>query len=210
MPYPGLLHPEPPPLQQATADPHHLRRHPNTGLSQSLWGLWVLVQTRCVWASWASLAGMSFILNAILTFLQSCWGVSFAPGHGISPQSLSSTMQQLHQCLKPSLQPLPSSWGFSALGCEESPHSCSNAYPLVGVSLLLDVGYLLTVAQVPLRNSYLCEVKLLSRVWLFPTIAYQAPPSIGFSRQEYWSGLPFLSPGDLPNPGLEPRSPSFV
>ena len=39
------------------------------------------------------------------------------------------------------------------------------------------------------------------------TIAYQAPPSMGFSRQECWSGLPFSSPGDLPNPGIEPRSP---
>ena len=39
------------------------------------------------------------------------------------------------------------------------------------------------------------------------TIAYQAFPSTGFSRQEYWSGLPFPSPGDLPIPGIEPRSP---
>ena len=37
----------------------------------------------------------------------------------------------------------------------------------------------------------------------------QAPLSIGFSRQEYWSGLPFPSPGDLPNPGIEPRSPAL-
>ena len=37
--------------------------------------------------------------------------------------------------------------------------------------------------------------------------AHQAPPSMGFSGQEYWSGLPFPSPGDLPNPGIEPRSP---
>ena len=44
-----------------------------------------------------------------------------------------------------------------------------------------------------------------------PTLAmpYQAPLSMGFSRQEYWSGLPFPSPGDLPNPGIEPRSPAF-
>ena len=41
------------------------------------------------------------------------------------------------------------------------------------------------------------------------TIACQAPPSMGFSRQEYWSGLPFPSPGDLPNPGIEPRSPAL-
>ena len=40
-------------------------------------------------------------------------------------------------------------------------------------------------------------------------VAYQAPPSMGFSRQEYWSGLPFASPGDLPNPGIEPKSPAF-
>ena len=41
------------------------------------------------------------------------------------------------------------------------------------------------------------------------TVAYQAPPSMGFSRQEYWSGLPFPSPGDLPDPGIEPGSPEF-
>ena len=41
------------------------------------------------------------------------------------------------------------------------------------------------------------------------TVAHQAPPSMGFSRQEYWSGLPFPSPGDLPNPGIKPRSPAL-
>ena len=56
------------------------------------------------------------------------------------------------------------------------------------------------------------KVKLLSHVRLFATpwtIAHQAPPSMGFSRQEYWSGLPFPSPEDLPNPGIEPRSPAL-
>ena len=41
------------------------------------------------------------------------------------------------------------------------------------------------------------------------SIAHQAPLSMEFSRQEYWSGLPFPAPGDLPNPGIEPRSPSL-
>ena len=41
------------------------------------------------------------------------------------------------------------------------------------------------------------------------TVAYQAPPSVGFSRQEFGSELPFLSPGDLPDPGIEPRSPAL-
>ena len=57
------------------------------------------------------------------------------------------------------------------------------------------------------------KVKSLSRVRLFETlwtVAHQAPPSIGFSRQEYWSGLPFPSPGDLPNLGIEPMSPTLL
>ena len=56
------------------------------------------------------------------------------------------------------------------------------------------------------------KVKLLSRVRLFATPwteAYQAPQSMELSRQEYWSGLPFPSPEDLPNPGSEPRSPAL-
>ena len=56
----------------------------------------------------------------------------------------------------------------------------------------------------------LSSVKSLSRVRLFATpwtVAYQALLSMGFSKQEYWSGLPFPSPGDLPNTEIEPRSP---
>ena len=56
------------------------------------------------------------------------------------------------------------------------------------------------------------KVKSLSHVQPFGTpwaVDCQAPPSMGFSRQEYWSGLPFLSPGDLPNPGIKPGSPTL-
>ena len=56
------------------------------------------------------------------------------------------------------------------------------------------------------------EVKSLSCVRLFAipwTVVYQASPSMGFSRQEYWNGLPFPSPGDLPDPGIEPRPPAL-
>ena len=42
------------------------------------------------------------------------------------------------------------------------------------------------------------------------TAAHQAPPSLGFSRQERWSGLPFPPPGDLPGPGIEPTSPALA
>ena len=58
----------------------------------------------------------------------------------------------------------------------------------------------------------LVKVKSLSCVRLFVTpwtVAYQAPLSIGFSRQQYWSGLQFPSPGDLPDPGIELQSPAW-
>ena len=56
------------------------------------------------------------------------------------------------------------------------------------------------------------KVKSLSHVQLIATpwnVTYQAPPSMGFSRQEYWSGLPFPSPGELPYPGIKPGSPTL-
>ena len=74
--------------------------------------------------------------------------------------------------------------------------------PLHAVSLTMETA-------VQLKPS---EAKSLNRVQLFATprtVAYQAFPSMGFSRQEYWSGLPFPSPEDLPNPGIEPRSPAL-
>ena len=58
----------------------------------------------------------------------------------------------------------------------------------------------------------LVKMKSLSCVRLFVTpwtVAYQATPSMGFSRQECWSGLPLPSPGDLPDPGIEPGSPAL-
>ena len=58
----------------------------------------------------------------------------------------------------------------------------------------------------------LCLCESLSRVQLFVTpwtVAHQASLSMGFSRQEYWSGLPFPSPEDLPDPGIEPWSPAL-
>ena len=50
------------------------------------------------------------------------------------------------------------------------------------------------------------RVRLLATPW---TVAYHAPLSMGFSRQEYWSGLPFPSPEDLPDPEIEPGSPAL-
>ena len=69
-------------------------------------------------------------------------------------------------------------------------------FPLISLSSFIFVQFS-SVAQSCLT---LCYAK---------DYAHQAPLSMGFSRQEYWSVLPFPSPGDLPNPGIEPRSPAF-
>ena len=58
----------------------------------------------------------------------------------------------------------------------------------------------------PYTHISLSRVRLFATPW---TVAHQAPPSMGFSRQEYWSGLPFPPPGDLPDPGIELRSPAL-
>ena len=65
---------------------------------------------------------------------------------------------------------------------------------------------LFSVKQASGKVSSLSPVRLFVTPW---TVAYQAPPSMGFSRQEYWSGVPFPSPRDLSNPGIEPRSPAL-
>ena len=57
-----------------------------------------------------------------------------------------------------------------------------------------------------LKGQLLSHVQLFGTPW---TGARQAPLSMGFPRQEYWSGLPFPSPGDLPDPGMEPESPEL-
>ena len=60
--------------------------------------------------------------------------------------------------------------------------------------------------QSTVKNSEVAQSCLTATPW---AAADQAPLSMGFSRQEYWSGVPFPSPGDLPNPGIEPRSPTL-
>ena len=82
------------------------------------------------------------------------------------------------------------------------------ASPLGGILLIL----LIRVLQIePIGDNYThCCCRYLV-VWLFwdPIVAHQAPPSMGFSRQEYWNGLPFPSPEDLPDPGVEAASPAL-
>ena len=76
-------------------------------------------------------------------------------------------------------------------------------------ALITEEGFLMSLwysLELCIQMSIESESEVASRIWLFATpwtAAYQGPLSLGFSRQEYWSGLPFPSPGYLPNPGIE-------
>ena len=101
-------------------------------------------------------------------------------------------------------------------------HCCSthlrSAYTVLGTSLIaqmvknLPTMWETQVQSLGRENPLQKEMATHSRTlaWKIPwTVAYQAPPSMRFSRQEYWSGVPFPSPGDLPDPGIEPGSPTL-
>ena len=107
---------------------------------------------------------------------------------------------------------------FPIQGSNPSLPPCRQTlYRLSHQGSLVDYRYSVVQQMPRAYSSCLTEtvsewVKSLSHVQLFATpwtVAYQAPPSMGFSRQEYWSGLPFPSPEDPPDPGIESRSPAF-
>ena len=79
---------------------------------------------------------------------------------------------------------------------------CLLALPLSNCSF----GLIETSVKVKVKVKSLSCVQLFATPW---TVAHQAPPSMEFSRQEYWSGLPFPSPGDLPDQGIKPGSPAL-
>ena len=111
-----------------------------------------------------------------------------------------------------------SSWGnslyvLSEAKRDESPKKASSLVHLGTFRLLCSIPQYWTcpsgcspVSGVKVKVKSLSPIPLFVSPW---TVAYQAPRSMGFSRQEYWSGLPFPSPGDLPNPGIEPGSPAL-
>ena len=88
-------------------------------------------------------------------------------------------------------------WGHKESDTTERLHF---SFHMVGTALAMRIGGGLVA------KSCLSNLMTLATSW---TVACQAPLSMGFSRQEYWSGLPFSSPGDLPDPGIKPRSPAL-
>ena len=135
-------------------------------------------------------------------------GACWAPVHGVAQS-------------RTRLSDFTFTFHFHALKKEMSTHSSFLAWRIPGMA---EPGWeaIYGVAQSQTRLKRLSsssmhplvkvKVKLLSRVRLFATprtVAYQAPPPMGFSRQKYWSGLPYPSPEDLPDPGIEPRCPAL-
>ena len=99
-------------------------------------------------------------------------------------------------------------WSFSSL-LHLSPTEPCTLFSWAPVALLISLSYLspLCYPESMLRLS----AHVLRRIYSAApwTATFQAPLSMGFPRQEYWNGLPFLTPGDLPNPGIQPASLSF-
>ena len=105
----------------------------------------------------------------------------------------------------------PKYWSFSFSIIPSQEHPGLISFRMDWLDLLAVQGTLKSLLQhhsskAPVLWHSLSHVQLIATPW---TIACQAPLSMGFSRQEYWNGLPFPSPGDLPNPGMEPESPEL-
>ena len=119
-----------------------------------------------------------------------------------------------HSLRPPGLEPARLFCSYNSLG-KSTGMGCHTLLQGIFQTLALNPG-LLHCRQIlcHLRKAFVyngcpCVCSSLSCVWLFVTpwtIACQVPLSMGFSRQESWNGLPYPSPGDLPNPGIEPMS----
>ena len=138
----------PVPLWQSTADLYLHRRCSNTALSQSLWGAWVLVHTRFIWALWACLAEMGFDSKCEFALLPFFRGFSFALGHGVSPHSHFSTTQL-------PLKHLLSCWCFSDIGRGVSPHGRSSEAQPPLLTLMWESPLWKTPSKVPSRADLL-------------------------------------------------------
>ena len=137
-------------------------------------------------------------------------GSGFFPG----PPSKSPTSHSLNHNLEIPLAKNPvSQAGFLTHGNHKIINKCcfwTAMFVVICYTAIAD--WYMILLLLPGREVKWSEAKSLSHVRVLGTpwaVAYQDPRSMGFSRQEYWSGLPFPSPGDLPDPGIKPGSPAL-
>ena len=132
------------------------------------------------------------------------------------PASLGSLAETCWSCLPDIAQSLPATSSSLQPHC---PNSCfisdshatlSNSYSSWTAPRIQRLGSHCSIDLSLSAPVMLCVSPSVVSDFATPcTVAHQASLSMGFSRQEYWSGLPFPSPGDLPDPGIKPRSPAL-
>ena len=135
---------------------------------------------------------------------QEYWSELLCP----SPGDLLNPEMEPPSCCWFFMSPALAGGFFTSSATWEGPSECYALHSQVNESLAFQLNFISWCWC----EQKLKKVKSLSLVRLFVTpwtVAYHAPQSMGFSRQEYWSGLPFPSPGDLPNPGIKPGSPAL-
>ena len=144
----------------------------------------------------------------VKTSLSSTGGAGSIPGQGPKiPHALWCGQKILRKERKPH-QRITCSWFKKATilwVTLPSPEATTlNCFCVVVTSILLINLIIWLFLDLPWSEEVKCHVRLFATLW---TVAYQVPPSMGFFRQEYWSGVPVPSPWDLPNPGTESASP---
>ena len=102
--------------------------------------------------------------------------------------------------------PTPSLPGISTLDCRVRKTTSASVISLYFGSTFSSLAYSNRVGYQPACTYVLTRALPFVTPW---TVAHQAPLSMGFPRQEYWSGLPCPPPGDLPDPGIKPKSPAL-
>ena len=101
-------------------------------------------------------------------------------------------------------------WYLVLISSKKTTHAQDRGYKLMWKYLCIEIDHKIFLWAIATHYHNVCAVlSRFSHLWLFATLwtaAHQAPLSMGLSGPEYWSGVLFPSPGDLPNPGIEPMS----
>ena len=129
------------------------------------------------------------------------WGLLLGPAGSVEAAH-GPSCPVAHRVLVPQPEPNP-----RALLGRQPPEHRGSPSSRVLLRWRLSMKFFRRLYWLLLRCAMLSRVRLFATPW---TVVSQAPLSMGFPRQEYWSDLPFSFPGDFPNPGIEPASPALT